>query len=445
MDFIETKAGSFIYKDEPIRLRGFGIGSWLNLEHFMIGIPSAEHMIKRSIQEVYGDTIQRRFFDKFYEEFVQDDDFQFLKKMGVNFLRIPFNYRLFLDDNDENRFKYEAFKYIDRLMELATKYEIFIMLDLHTTRGGQNPDWHSDNGYGIPLFWEYEVFRNKMTMLWKKIANRYSEEPFLFGYDLLNEPAMAQWNALNKFYKKTIQAIREVDKNHIIVLEGDHFSMDFSGLEIEDWDQVAVSFHYYPTVWYTNILKETNTRSQRKDKIRDGLLRLLEAKEKIKCPFFCGEFGYGKDCGELKTILELTEDTIDLFEENQIDWLIWTYKDAHFMSIVSPSRKGKWIEFIERIANKWSQDIEKEQALSMLEALETHGFPKITEEEKYLLQFRLRAAIYLVQKNHIIRPELEKIKQEEFVLLAEDFGFKKCEIQKPLVKVIEKYTNLNNK
>lgn len=62
------------------------------------------------------------------------------------------------------------------------------MPDLHTTPGGQNPDWHSDNMTGIPQFWHFRIFQEQIVKLWKAIAARYKEEPFLLGYDLLNEP-----------------------------------------------------------------------------------------------------------------------------------------------------------------------------------------------------------------------------------------------------------------
>ena len=45
-----------------------------------------------------------------------------------------------------------------------------VVPDLHTVPGGQNPDWHSDNGTGYTLFWQYGVFRQQMVMLWKEIV-----------------------------------------------------------------------------------------------------------------------------------------------------------------------------------------------------------------------------------------------------------------------------------
>ena len=34
---------------------------------------------------------------------------------------------------------------LDRVVKLCQKYELFVILDLHSVPGGQNTDWHSDN------------------------------------------------------------------------------------------------------------------------------------------------------------------------------------------------------------------------------------------------------------------------------------------------------------
>ena len=43
-------------------------------------------------------------------------------------------------------FKESGFKHLDRVIEICAQHGIYTILDLHTAPGGQNPDWHSDNG-----------------------------------------------------------------------------------------------------------------------------------------------------------------------------------------------------------------------------------------------------------------------------------------------------------
>ena len=39
MDFVKVKGKEFYYKGKPILFSGLGVGSWLNMEHFMLGLP----------------------------------------------------------------------------------------------------------------------------------------------------------------------------------------------------------------------------------------------------------------------------------------------------------------------------------------------------------------------------------------------------------------------
>ena len=45
--------------------------------------------------------------------------------------------------------KESGFKHLDRVIDTCAKYGIYTILDLHAVPGGQNTDWHSDNGSHI--------------------------------------------------------------------------------------------------------------------------------------------------------------------------------------------------------------------------------------------------------------------------------------------------------
>ncbi len=439
IEFIKIEGAHFTYCNKKIHLRGFGIGTWLNMEHFMLGIPTPDEMMQQSVAEVYGKRNKEDFFQEFRRNFIGEKDFALLKECGVNFVRVPFNYRLFIDDNDIEHYKEEGFACFDRLLELGSQYQIFIMPDLHTTPGGQNPDWHSDNSLGVPLFWKYQSFRRQMTELWRAIAERYRNEPYLMGYDLLNEPAMADWKAVNEYYEETIAAIRTVDQNHVIVLEGDMFSMDFSGLEHFEDRQTALGFHYYPTVWHPELLESTLDRNVRKAQIADGLDKLLAIRETFQRPAFCGEFGYGIDCGELDFTGELLRDTLDLMAERDIDWCLWCYKDAHFMSLVSPKRDGRWMQLVDAVRDKWDQDIEKAQADELMNLMQKKWFPEMTDCDKYLMQFRLRSCLYVFQKEYILKPVFKHIRKSKLLLYASEFCYENCEIETGMKKIVAEY------
>ncbi len=219
-----------------------------------------------------------------------------------------------------------------------------------------------------------------------------------------------------------------MDKNHVIVLEGDRFSMDFSGLEHFQDNQLALSFHYYPTVWHPDLLESSMNREVRRKKIADGLDNLIHIGNQFDCPVFCGEFGYGADCGDSDFTMELLKDTVELMEERKVDWLLWCYKDAHFMSMVSPKQTSEWMRLAREIGNEWTQDIEKEQASRILDLIGEEWFTAITKEERYLLQFRLRACLYVLQQEYILLPKLKRIAVKKILKMPFDFSFENCEV-----------------
>jgi hypothetical protein len=440
MDFIEVKSGQFVYQGETIRLRGFGVGTWLCLEHFMIGLPASENTIRNVFRNAYGNTSAELFFKTFQESFITENDFKILKECGVNFIRVPFNYRLFIDDNHPGTLKEHGFIIFDKLFKLCSQYQIFAMIDLHAAPGSQNPDWHSDNSAGIPLFWNYYLFRRQTVKLWGAIAERYCDEPYLMGYDLLNEPAMADWDILNSFYNEAISEIRAVDKNHIIVLEGSSFSMDFSELNVFNDGKLAIGFHYYPTVWSPGLLDAAMDSKTRNEKVRNGLNRILEQTKKFGWPVLCGEFGYApKDCGSTSLALELLTGTLDLLEEYAISWLLWCYKDIGYMGMLSPHKKSAWTALADAVSADWTQNIEKEQAETILDMIAAKWFPLISDQEKYLLQFRIRSCFYMTQGQHILLPRLLKIDVTKIQAMALDFAAENCVLNSEVNNVIKKF------
>ena len=149
MAFIRAEGQQFTFEGKRLRLRGFGVGGWLSLEHYMIGMPASEAVIHDAFVQALGREVERAFFHRYRATFLEEADFQLLADCGVNFLRVPLDYRLFLDDNHTDGLWEDVFAYLDRLLELGRQYGIFIMPDMHAGPGGQNPDWHSDNALSL--------------------------------------------------------------------------------------------------------------------------------------------------------------------------------------------------------------------------------------------------------------------------------------------------------
>lgn len=436
--YVKAKDKKLYWGGKELFLRGLGVGSWLNMEHFMIGLPTPDSMIQSAFGEVYGEENTAAFFEDLRVGFLTEKDFELLRETGINFIRVPFNHRLLLSEQT-GEYRESGFDMLRRLFDLCEQYEIFVMPDLHTSPGGQNPDWHSDNRSGIPQFWEFSLFRTQMAKLWGEIARRFSGYQYLLGYDLLNEPSMANWQALNAFFEETIAEIRKFDTNHAVVLEGDHFAMDFSGLRHFEDDNLILSFHYYPTVWDAGLLEKSMDRQKRSEVFEKGLLELVEIRETYGLPVICSEAGYDLHPEDMGFCMDLLEDTIAIFEKHGVSWAIWTYKDAAFMGMVYPKADSPWMRLVNKIHEKWTHYGEMEQGNRMIRSA-AGEFGGISEELQYKLQFRMRAILYEMQKETILIPLLKDIPFEQIKEAPKSFRLENCEVWDCYQKLMQKFT-----
>ena len=94
-----------------------------------------------------------------------------------------------------------------------------------------------------------------MINMWNEIARRFSTETQIAGYDLVNEPVLpagVNTSTMRTLYSNITAAIRLVDTNHLILIEGNSYASSTNGLGPMNWDpqnNLALVFHKY---WSTN-------------------------------------------------------------------------------------------------------------------------------------------------------------------------------------------------
>ena len=151
--------------------------------------------------------------------------------------------------------------------------------DLHAAPGGQTGINH-DDGPGYPLMFYVPRDRDLTVKLWRAVAQRYSGNPTILGYDILNEPIapyhdVATLNArLEPFYKRATAAIREVDPGRIVILAGGQWSSSFAMFGPPFAKNLAYTYHSF---W-------ASTK-------RDSIQRHLNFANLYDVPLFLGETG----------------------------------------------------------------------------------------------------------------------------------------------------------
>lgn len=245
-------------------------GGHTNMENFITGYPGHEKDMREAMLEVLGPEKYKFFFDKFLEYFFTRQDAKFLCSLGLNCLRIPINHRHFMEDANPSVIKEEGFFLVDRIVDACANEGIYTILDMHTFPGGQNQGWHCDSGIHKALFWDYKDFQDRGVQLWVALAKHYRgntwvrSRPFppapidcpkqmltikVAGYNPMNEPADVSQVRLQAWYKRVEKAIRGVDPDHMLFLDGNTYSMDFTAFQ-EVFPNCVYSMHDYATMGF---------------------------------------------------------------------------------------------------------------------------------------------------------------------------------------------------
>ena len=254
-------------------LHGIGIGGWMLQEGYMFGNGGdyyTQHALKAKLATLIGNTEVEKFYTNWRNNFVRQSDVDSIASWGYNSIRLPMHYNLFRRCFTTDPQNDEGFRLIDSLVRWSTINKIYLILDMHATPGGQGNDTGiADRDATKPYLWTSTANQDTLVQIWKNIAARYASQPYIGGYDLINETnysAMQPSNQLlHDLFVRITTAIRTVDTNHIIYIEGNTWANDFNGLT-PAWDEnMAYSFHKYWNVndqnsiqWMLDLRNSTN-------------------------------------------------------------------------------------------------------------------------------------------------------------------------------------------
>ena len=187
-----------------------------------------------------------------------EESYEELADLGFNSVRFYLNYSLFENDASPYEYKESGFKWLDQNIEWAEKYGIRLVLNMHYPQGG-----YQSQGNGDELWTDTEN-QNRLIALWTEIARRYSDNPSVLGYGIVNEPVVSakdyedpleKWRELAQ---DITDSIRTVDDNHLIFVERmcaaedtatgnlqwENFNNDNNFIKING-DDIVYEFHYY--------------------------------------------------------------------------------------------------------------------------------------------------------------------------------------------------------
>ncbi|MFN8294742.1 MAG: cellulase family glycosylhydrolase [Chitinophagales bacterium] len=257
------------------------------------------------------------------------------KEFGFNFVR----YLILWDGIEPQKDSFD-YSYLDRIEQRVNWYTsrgMYVMLDMHQdiysiVFGGDGaPAWavHA-NGHPINTtntsgawflknldpavvaalgnFWDYTTYKelqDHYILMWKKVLERFKNNPNVIGYDVMNEPYGGDFikaltgdfekNTLKKFYDKLIPAMRSVEPDKYLFFEPQSLYVNFgvtSNLpKINDTRSVphlGYAPHFYPFFVEAAVSPYDATAKQN---TRDCFNSRTKEMKKQNCPMIIGETG----------------------------------------------------------------------------------------------------------------------------------------------------------
>lgn len=240
----------------------------------------------------------------------------------------------------------------------CAKHNIYTVLDMHTVPGGQNSDWHSDNPSNYAAFWDHKDHQDRTIWLWEHIATRYKENPWVAGYNPINEPCDPEHYRLPAFYARFEPAIRKIDPHHILWLDGNTFAMEW-----KNFDNVlpnsAYALHDYTTMGFPTGDRFKGT-SEQCERLERQFLRKAEFQHKNHVVAWNGEFGpvYADPRVDADAEIinneryNLLGEQLRIYDKYEIPWSIWLYKDIGVQGMVHTDPNGVWNKTLQPFLEK---------------------------------------------------------------------------------------------
>ena len=320
LEFLHTEGEQIMNASgDVVVLRGTNFGGWGILEDWFCPFtdPSGEENVYQTIVSRFGQDAAHALFQTYRANWITEQDYQNVKEMGMNVIRLPIWYRNLQRDDNGTWYRDEQgnidFSELDGVVSMCRKYGLYLILDLHGLPGYQNDYDHCGKSKSMSLFDdtpEGARYREVTLEFWTELAKHYAGEPTIAMYDLMNEPLGTNITR-DKSFKQTFwdfsdalyRAIRAVDSRHIITMEAIWDPSAIAGPDVYGWENIVYQEHLYDVMNLSYLHKVNEIK-----------------RAKYNAPFYIGEF-YPRGISSFDYLFSI-------FNHRALSWTTWTYKGA---------------------------------------------------------------------------------------------------------------------
>ena len=290
----------------------------------------------------------------------REDDFRWIRDWGFNWVRLPMDYRFWVNPNDPMKMNEKKIEPIDRAIRLGEKYGVHINVCLHRAPGECVLDDMDETVSGIHITKERtDVYSDQSTLeafvhQWVYFAERYKHISSTdLSFNLVNEPVdLKNKSGTNygqglKNYERVariaIAAIRSVDSERLIVSDG--YPYGFGPVQELFDTKVIQSRHDYSPIQLTHFrtpwarplsdqvpmptwpLKDDSGHLISDVATKRKAFSAWAGLERHGVPIHFGEIGCNKYTPS-RVAYEWFSDTLDLINELRSGWALWNFRGS---------------------------------------------------------------------------------------------------------------------
>ncbi len=354
-----------------VPLRGVNLGGLFVMEQWMAPLDSdfVGNGSPNSGNDTYGvenwlannytptPSTEQSMISTYQNAWIQASDLDNIKNAGFNVIRVPVwwgqFFQLPLSSVSTSGWRSDAFTYLDWLVSNAGSRGIYVIIDMHGAVGSQsNSD--STGQQNTNQYWSNGNYQSLTNYMWQQIASHYNGNTTVAGYDLLNEPDNPPSDsAVISAYSSIYSAVRGVDPNHMIFIEGCWGNWNWSMLpnpSSQGWSNVVYEMHAYPPA------PGSGGSASADNAQADGQVSDFNNHSNYNVPGYIGEFTAWNFGGAA------WQYTVNDYNNAGLSWTMWTYKSrttndgwGYYTLTGNPPIPHIYHDSPSTIANDWSQ------------------------------------------------------------------------------------------